>query len=153
MPNCAFRLAGVVLLLAVILSNAGCKVYSSARTVPDLPEDPSSAESGLGQGLFRVVKDHVEGEACCSHILYLQYPGWLNTLFKLGLPYATGIALEDNDLRKRAMADLRKNHELRAGTERLNNIIEEWSVSNYLGLYAEITLKISAEVVEFVQET
>jgi hypothetical protein len=141
-----------VLLLTAFLSIAGCTVYSS-RTQADSPGHPIIEKRTSPNGNFHVVRDHVEGEASCAHLLYMQYPGWLRQVLTLKVPYATGIALGDSDLRERAMADLYKKHVFQGDTQQFNNIIEEWSISNYLGIYAKVKLKVTAEVIEFDRET
>ena len=152
MSNGVIRIGKTVLLLTAFFYIAGCTVYSS-RTQAESPGNPIIEKRIFPSGNFHVVRDHVEGEASCAHLLYMQYPGWLQKVLTLKVPYATGIALGDADLRERAMADLYTKHVFQGDTQRFNNIIEEWSISNYLGIYAEVKLKVTAEVIEFDRET
>ena len=152
MSNGVIRIGKAVLLLTAYLSIAGCTVYSS-RTQAESPGHPVIVKQTFPNGNFHVVREHVEGEASCAHLLYMQYPGWLQKVLTPKVPYATGIALGDSDLRERAMADLYTKHVFQGDTQQFNNIVEEWSISNYLGIYAEVKLKVTAEVIEFDRET
>ena len=152
MSSAVIQFGKKALLFTVLLTIAGCTVYSS-RTQPESTAEPIVEKQTSPDGNFHVVRDHVEGEASCAHLLYMQYPGWLQKILILKLPYATGIALGNSDLRERALADLYTKHDFQGDTQQFNNIIEEWSISNYLGIYAEVKLKVTAEVIEFDRES
>ena len=47
------------------------------------------------------------------------------------------------------MADLRSQVDLLGKPRFLHNVVEEWTVSNFLGLFAIVRLTISADVIEF----
>jgi hypothetical protein len=42
---------------------------------------------------------------------------------------------------------------MRGKPQLLHNVVEEWTVANYLGLYAVLRVSISADVIEFTGGT
>ena len=145
------RILGTATLLPVLaaaLTQTGCVVYDPPQ--PFSSTGAVSKRMTLAGANFRVVNSHVEGEATCPHVLFFQYPTSLQG--SLGFPSASGIAIGDPDLLERAMADLHTKHDLTGKPQQLHNIVEEWSISNYAGIYAEVSVKITAEVVEFLDD-
>jgi len=139
-------LARIGALLAFCVVTGGCVWYGPRR-----PFDSAGIVKKrvtLAKDNFRVAKSHVEGEAWCGHIFFVQYPEALQS--GLGFPSATGIPLGNPDLIERAMADLHSKYDIKGKAQTLHNIVEEWSYSNYAGLYGEVGVKITAEVVEFL---
>jgi hypothetical protein len=63
--------------------------------------------------------------------------------FELGKP----------NLHARAMRNMLNQHDLRGKPQILHNLMEEWTLANYLGLYAILKLSISAEVIEFTDNS
>jgi len=133
-------------LLALGVAAAGCVWYGPRR--PFESTGTVKKRITLAGDNFRVVKSHVEGEAWCGHILFVQYPEVMQT--GLGFPSATGIPLGDPNLIERAMADLHRKHDIKDKAQTLHNVVKEWSYSNYAGIYGEVGVKITAEVVEFL---
>ncbi len=96
---------------------------------------------------FKFVKT-IHGEATSSFLFWIDFspalrsfnqPPILVLSFQLGHP----------DIYTRAMRDLNSQHRLQGRPQILHDFLEEWTLANYLGLYAVQTLSISAEVIEF----
>ncbi len=132
-----------------LLSLAGCTTYhSGALEVARMkPKVELSGEN------FRLVR-RVTGEATTPFLLWIDIPDAIQRAVFSNLvnplPVLT-IALDDPRLRQRAMADLHRQHDLRGKPQLLNNVVEEWSVANYFGLYAVVRVSISADVIEFTR--
>ena len=68
------------------------------------------------------------------------------------IPYINeAFALGNAALKVRAMQDLHSKHDLTGKPQVLHNFVEEWSIANYLGLFAIMRLSITAEVIEFTE--
>ena len=107
----------------------------------------------LNPGEFRVVRS-VQGRASCPFFLYIDLPPSMRSALGFsasGPPVA--FALGDAALKVRAMEDLHRQHDLVGKPQVLHNFVEEWSVANYLGLFAIKRLTITAEVLEFLERT
>ena len=61
--------------------------------------------------------------------------------FQLGKP----------NLHEQVMRDLHSHHDLQGKPQILHNFLEEYTLANYLGLFAILKLTISAEVIEFTE--
>ena len=144
--RCPVRLAALALSLVTI--GAGCTMYG-----PGPDRGLVRMRVALNQENFRVARSHVEGHAACRHLLWIPLPDW-HVAYGLwdehpGAPAAIAIALENPHIRERAMADLRSQVDLLGKPRFLHNVVEEWTVSNCLGLFAIVRLTISADVIEF----
>ena len=94
------------------------------------------------------------GQASCPFFLYIDPPPGVKGV--LGLAPSTpaiNFALGSSSLRVRAMQDLHRKHDLVGKPQILHNFVEEWTLSNYLGLFAIQRLTITAEVIEFTEKT
>jgi hypothetical protein len=136
--------AALIVALGLVVS--GCAIYDSPKTT--INKGWVKQKFILEEDNFRVVKAHVQGEASCPHILVINYPSYM--IQDWGFPVLTGIALGNPDIYERAMADLHSKHDLMGKAQQFHNIVEEWDITNYLGFYADFTLTISAEVIEFI---
>jgi hypothetical protein len=106
----------------------------------------------LNEGGFRVVRT-VTGKASCPYFLYVDVPESLLGVVgitRTGPPLA--FALGDAALHVRAMEDLHSKHDLLGKPQFLHHFVEEWTLANYLGLFAIRRLTITAEVLEFTEE-
>ena len=142
MTGPAWRRLPVV--LAFLLSS-GCA--SEVVRLPDLGK--VKPKLVLEPGSFRVVRT-VTGRASAPSFLYFDPPPAIKTA--LGIPAsqpALTFSLGDMALRVRAMRELHRQHDLVGKPQVLHNFVEEWTVANYLGLFAITRLTITAEVVEF----
>jgi hypothetical protein len=137
------------LALGAIVTLAGCATYSTAPLEVGVMK-PKLLLSG---DHFRLVR-RVTGEAETSFLFWIDIPDTIQrAAFKnlaTPLPVLT-IALGDPRLRERAMAALHRQYDMRGKPQLLNNVVEEWSVANYLGLYAVVRVSISADVIEFTR--
>jgi hypothetical protein len=132
-----------------LVAVAGCTTYRSVG--PELGSvKPKLQLSGAD---FRLVR-RVTGEASARFLFWIDIPDTIQrAAFKNlanPLPVLT-IALDDPQLRERAMAALHRQHDLRGKPQVLHNVVEEWTVANYLGLYAVVHVTISADVIEFTR--
>ncbi len=138
------RLAAVALL-----ATAGCTTYNPAA----LEVGSIKPKLQLSGDDFRLL-GRVTGEASASFLFWIDIPeSFQRAVFSNlvnPLPVLT-IALDDPRLRERAMAALHRQHDLRGKPQLLHNLVEEWSVANYLGLYAVVHVSISADVIEFTR--
>jgi hypothetical protein len=50
------------------------------------------------------------------------------------------------------MEDMHRKHDLVGKPQVLHNFVEEWSLANYLGLFAIQRVTITAEVIEFLEK-
>ena len=134
-----------VVIFAVL---AGCT--RSVGRAPDV--DTVNPKLVLNEGEFRVV-GIVRGQASCPFLLYLPeesslwFLAWMD-VSERPIPLI-GFALGDPALHLRAMEDLHSKHDLLGKPQILHNFLEEWTVANYLGLFAIQRLTITAEVLEF----
>ena len=128
------------------LCSAGCTMYDAPKSL--VQSGVIKQRVFLTEDNFRVVKSHVQGQASCPHILMLQFPMYLVT--EWGFPVSMGIPLGDPDILEQAMADLHSKCDLKGKHQHLHNLVEEYDITNYLGLYADFTVTVSAEVIEFI---
>ncbi|MBN1443582.1 MAG: hypothetical protein JXA90_12805 [Planctomycetes bacterium] len=137
----------VALVLPLV---CGCAVYWEGHQ-PEMMSRGTVQEVTLNQKNFRIVKSHVEGEASCFHLFWLDHPERFVGLMYSTLPVVS-IPLGDPDVYERAMADLHSKHDLLGKAQVLHNIHEEYVVTNYLWVFADVKLKVFADVIEFVEE-
>jgi len=139
----------IAVVMCALLPLAGCAT--------ELPLDPDvdkvKPKLVLNPGEFRVVRT-VRGQASCPFFLYIDLPPALKTALGFS-PTAPAInfALGDSALRVRAMEDLHREHDLVGKPQILHNFVQEWTLANYLGLFAIKRLTITAEVLEFTGTT
>jgi hypothetical protein len=140
--------AWLAALVSSLLLLTGCA--SEVALAPDV--DKSKPKLVLSQGEFRVVGT-VTGRASCPYLLYIDLPDSL--LGRVGIPGTAppvAFALGDAALHVRAMEDLHRQHDLLGKPQILHHFVEEWTLANYLGLFAIKRLTITAEVLEFVEK-
>ena len=107
----------------------------------------------LKQGEFRVVRT-LRGQASCPYFLYIDPPPAIKGALGISASApALTFALGDGALKVRAMQDLHSKHDLLGKPQILHNFVEEWTTSNYLGFYAIVRLTVTAEVLEFTEQT
>jgi hypothetical protein len=142
------RAIWIGLLLVAATSVSACMSYSSRR--PRVSGEIIESRVTYSGDNFRVAQSHVEGHASCSFLLFLPFPTtWQR---EIGLPLALGIPLGQPALLEEAMADLHSKVDLVGKPQILSEVIEEWTFVTYFGLYGTMEIKVSAEVVEFVEE-
>jgi hypothetical protein len=145
------RNRGGVWIAAVVcwlLLLGGCA--SEVLLTPDV--DKVKPKLVLNQGEFQVVRT-VTGKASCPYFLYVDLPDALLGALQLSTsapPLA--FALGDAALHVRAMEDLHSKHDLLGKPQVLHHFVEEWTLANYLGLFAIRRLTITAEVLEFTEK-
>jgi hypothetical protein len=140
--------ARVAVAFTSLLLLAGCA--SEVSLVSDV--DKVKPKLVLNEDGFRVVGT-VSGRASCPYFLYLDLPDSL--LGVMGISIAAppvAFALGDAALHVRAMEDLHSKHDLLGKPQVLHHFVEEWTLANYLGLFAIKRLTITAEVLEFVEK-
>lgn len=96
---------------------------------------------------FRIVKTDVQGTASCPYLFYFTAPHPMIAQI-LGFGNA-GIALGNPDLYEQAMASLHEGHPIFEKSQQFHNVVEEWDVTSYFGVYAIVKLTLTADVVEF----
>ena len=129
-------------MLCVFIAS-GCSKDQSVKS--DLGK--SKTEIILRPGEFRVVKT-IQGEASSSYLFWLDFSPILRSFSQSPVP-VIAFQLGSPNLHERAMRDLYSQHDLQGKPQILHNFLEEYTLANYLGLYAVIKLSISAEVIEF----
>lgn len=133
----------VFMALLFILAASGC---ATTKTVmPNLGKN--KAKITLNPGEFRVVKT-ITGEASCPFLFWIDLPSSVKSYAGINFPLLS-FDLGDPHLHHLAMKDLHSKHDLKGKSQILHNILEEWSVANYLGLFAILKITITAEVIEF----
>jgi hypothetical protein len=128
----------------------GCAAYRGAA--PELGRVKPKIQ--LYGNDFRRLR-RVTGAASLPFLFWIDLPEPLQRAAFGDLPYplpVLAIALGDPSLRAQAMAALHRQHDLRGKPQILHNLIEEWTLANYLGLFAVLRVNISADVIEFDRE-
>lgn len=134
-----------IVLVVILFGLSGCA--TNETIIPDLGK--SKAEIILSPGKFRVIKT-VSGEASSSFLFWIDIP--LSFEEKLGIDIPLiAFDLGDPKLHEQAMRDLHSKHDLRGKPQILHNFLEEWTLANYLGLFAIVKVEITAEVIEFTE--
>lgn len=136
------KLAAIIIVLA-LLTVSGCNKYKSVKA--DLGK--SKKEILLKPGQFKLVKT-IQGEASSSFLFWIDISPALQSINQSPVPVIS-FELGKPDLHARAMRNMLNQHDLRGKPQILHNLMEEWTLANYLGLYAVLKLSISAEVIEF----
>jgi hypothetical protein len=136
------------LVVAALLGGLGCTTEFA------LPRELGQVRPKLvlHPGSFQVVRT-VTGRASAPALLYFDPPPGIKAA--LGIPAsqpAVSFGLGDMALRVRALRDLHQQHDLVGRPQVLHNFVEEWTVANYLGLFAIIRVTMTAEVLEFTEE-
>lgn len=133
----------VVTIMLVLLTITGCNQYKSVK--PNLGK--TKAEIILKPGKFKLVKT-IHAEATSYFLFWIDISPFLRIFNQSPVPVIS-FRLGHPDLYTRAMRDLHRQHDLQGKPQILHNFLEEWTLANYLGLYAVQKLSISAEVIEF----
>jgi hypothetical protein len=133
-----------------------CLVVSLAACAAPLGRDPDiykvKPKLILDEDNFRVVRT-IQGQASCPYFLWIDLPDFVQSALRIPTSApALNFALGDAALRVRAMEDLHSKHSLVGKPQVLHNFLEEWSLANYLGLFAIQRVTITAEVIEFLEE-
>jgi len=125
-----FHTGALILLMLV----AGCTTWQGQN------ENEKQVKSvTVESDNFKIVKTNLQGEASCGYVFPLIAPGLLG----IG-----GIAVGDSALYANAYEALRAEAGL-TGSQQLYNMVEEIYIKpNYI-VYGEITLKLTADVIEF----
>ena len=134
-----------VMAMLVVFTVSGCTKAPTVKSSLGKIETKIKLEPGA----FKVVKA-VKGEASCPYLFWIEHPLAEHSTsspvpllaFELGNPH----------LRELAMQDLYSKYDLQGKPQVLHNIIEEWSVANYLGLFAILKVSIMAEIIEFTDQ-
>ena len=137
----------IAVLISWLLPLAGCA--TEVALIPDV--DKVKPKLILNEGKFRVVRT-VSGRASCPFFLYIDLPD--SFLGAVGISRAAppvAFAVGDAALHVRAMEDLHSKHDLLGKPQILHHFVEEWTLANYLGLFAIKRLTITAEVLEFTE--
>lgn len=130
----------------IVLALAGCA--TKKLSMPD--HGKNKAEITLKPGEFRLVKT-VRGDASCPFLFWVDIPTSFESKAGIDVPFIS-FELGDTNLHELAMKDLHSQHDLRGKPQILYNFIEEWTLANYLGLFAVVKVSITAEVIEFIGE-
>ena len=147
MTSRGIRKVWIAVLIPWLLSLAGCA--SEVVLTPDV--DKVKPKLVLNEGEFRVVRT-VSGKASCPYLLYLDLPDSLLGVVGISISAPpVAFALGDAALHVRAMEDLHSKHDLLGKPQILHHFLEEWTLANYLGLFAVRRLTITAEVLEFTE--
>jgi hypothetical protein len=137
-----WRLVGIA-----VVATVGCATYNPAA----LEVGRMKPKLQLSGADFKLVR-RVTGEASVPLLFWVDIPEgiqrWAFPSLVNPLP-VLAIALGDPRLREQAMAALHRQHDMRGKPQLLHNVVEEWTVANYLGLYAVLHVSISADVIEF----
>jgi hypothetical protein len=133
----------VAVLLLLALGAPSCAIYQ--RGGFGATRERITRKVWLTEENFRVVEPHAEGYARCWNLLLIPYP----VIEALPLPLASGIPLGNPHLLERGMADLHEQVEMEGRPRVLHNIIVEYYVVTYLGLFGYTEARISGEVIEF----
>ncbi|RLA16823.1 MAG: hypothetical protein DRQ62_15660 [Gammaproteobacteria bacterium] len=135
----------VITVMLALLAVSGCNKDKSVK--PDLGKNKT--EIILSPGEFQVVKT-IHGKASTSFLFWIDFSPVLKSIDKASVPVIS-FQLDKSNIHERAMHDLHKQHDLQGKPQILHNFLEEWTLANYLGLYAIRKLSISAEVIEFIE--
>jgi hypothetical protein len=149
LPRPAASRSGRALAALALVAVTGCTTYDTAA----LEAGRMKPKIQLYGADFRQVR-RVTGEAETHFLFWIDIPAVIQAELFPNLPKplpVLTIALGDPRVRERAMAALHRQHDLRGKPQLLHNIVEEWSVANYLGLYAIVRVSISADVIELTQ--
>lgn len=139
------RRAWIAVVACLVSSLAGC----ANEKALDRDVYKIAPKLILKQGAFRVVRT-VRGQASCPYFLYIDPPPAIKGAFGISASApALTFALGDSALKVRAMEDLHRKHDLLGKPQILHNFVEEWTLANYLGLFAIMRVTITAEVLEF----
>ena len=133
--------------ILALLVVTGCSKDKSVK--PNLGKN--KAEIILRPGEFQVVKN-IYGEASSSFLFWIDITPALQSLNQVPVPVIS-FQLGKPNLYERAMRDLHNKHDLQGKSQILHNFLEEWTLANYLGLFAILKLSISAEVIEFTERS
>jgi hypothetical protein len=125
---------GALLLLPLLV---GCTTWMGRNESEDQTKRVTVESNN-----FKIVKTNLQSEATCPYIFPFLAPGLLG----MG-----GIALGDTALYANAYDDLRASAQLK-GAQQLYNVVEEIYVKPHFLVYGEITLKLTADVIEFTGE-
>lgn len=133
--------------MLVLLITTGCSKNKSIK--PELGK--SKTEIILRPGEFRVVKN-IHGEASSYFLFWIDISPALISMNQSPVPVIS-FELGKSNIHQRVMRDLNNQHNLQGKSQILHNFLEEWSLANYLGLFAILKLSISAEVIEFTRKS
>ena len=137
----------VITTMLALLITTGCSKDKSIK--PDLGKNKT--EIILRPGEFRVVRT-VQGEASTYFLFWVDISPALQSMNQAPVPVIS-FELGKPNLHQRAMRDLNSQHNLQGKPQILHNFMEEWTLANYLGLFAVLKLSISAEVIEFTRKS
>ena len=131
-----------LMAILILVTASGC------TTAPLVVNDPGKVEAkiNLKPGEFKVV-GAVKGEASCPYLFWIDIYSPERT--KPSPVPLFAIELGNPHLLELAMQDLYSKHDLQGKPQILHNVIEEWSVANYLGLFAIRKVSFMAEIIEF----
>ena len=136
-----------IVTMLTLLITTGCNKDRSIK--PNLGKNKT--EIILRPGEFRVVKT-IQGEASTYFLFWIDLSPAMKAISKSPVPVIS-FELGKPNLHQRAMRDLNSQHDLQGKPQILHNFLEEWSLANYLGLFAILRLSISAEVIEFTRKS
>lgn len=128
----------------ILLTTSGCTKAPSVK----LSLGKIETKIKLKPGEFTVI-GAVTGEASCPYLFWIENPFEEHSYNSSSPVPFIALELGNPHLRKRAMQDLYSKHDLQGKPQVLHNIIEEWSVASYLGLFAILKVSVMAEVIEF----
>ena len=134
-----------VLAMLVLFTVSGCTKAPTVKSTLGKIETKIKLEPGA----FKVIKA-VTGEASCPYLFWIENPLAEHSTSS-PVPFLA-IELGNPHLRELAMKDLHSKYDLQGKPQVLHNIIEEWSVANYLGLFAILKVSIMAEIIEFTDK-
>ena len=140
------KIWAITAMLALLIT-AGCNKDKSIK--PDLGKNKT--EIILRPGEFRVVKT-IHGEASTYFLFWVDISPAMKAIGNSPVPVIS-FELGKPNLHQRAMRDLINQHDIQGKPQILHNFLEEWSLANYLGLFAILRLSISAEVIEFTKKS
>ena len=133
-----------VISILILVTASGCSNIS-------VTNDPGKVETKikLNPGEFKVV-GAVKGEASCPYLFWIEIYDPDRT--KPSAVPLFAIELGNPHLLELAMQDLYSKHDLQGKPQILHNVVEEWSVANYLGLFAIRKVTYLAEIIEFTDK-
>ena len=134
-----------VIAILTLVTASGCT--SSPLVTNDLGK--VEAKINLKPGEFKVV-GAVKGEASCPYLFWIEIYNPESTE-PSPIPLFA-IELGNPHLLELAMQDLYSKHDFQGKPQILHNVIEEWSVANYLGLFAIRKVSYMAEIIEFTDK-
>ena len=140
------KIMTITAILAFLIVT-GCSKDKSVK--PELGKN--KAEIILRPGEFQVVKT-IHGEASTSFLFWIDITPALQSINQAPVPIIS-FQLGNPNLYERAMRDLHNQHDMQGKPQILHNFLEEWTLANYLGLFAILKLSISAEVIEFTKKS